>query len=131
LEFGSLDATNPKASRTYSQADLATTTAKLTANTNAIGSLLIGGTHPTGTLGFASSPVVALSADARDIHVTLNCTWSGFSGARYQTVFRFVLNKQSGANTLTVVSDNATFGVEASHLSKTEESLRTYCRSLR
>lgn len=131
LEFSKLDATANPAERTFAAADLNAARAKLNAHADAIGATLIRGTHPTGKYGSAALPNVNLSNDGRDIQVSITCFWSGITGKRYQTVFGFAINKQSGLGHLQVISDNATFQIEEGHRATTEDALRSYYRSVR
>ena len=94
---GKLWSDKPKVPRTFTEQDHAAIRAKLTANSDALGRTLINGTHPTGAFSSASLPTTKLSADSRDVRVTISCFWKGaVLKDTYQTVFTFTINKQSG-----------------------------------
>jgi len=88
------------------------------------GHVLLAGTHPTGTFGSASVPVVTLSSNRLDILVTLTVQWNGaLSENPYETIYSWNLSKKDRVGTLRVMRDTSIIPIDAQNLRSTELSL--------
>ena len=99
---------------------------RVTREIQAIGRLLVSGTHPTGT--FDSAQLVSCESfeRAQASQVTLRCFWRGISGTVYQTDYRFDVWKLTGATNLRVEADNSLFPPDEPHRRDSQDRLRDY-----
>lgn len=110
--------------RTFSAAEFAGIKTVVESGSNAIGEMLLAGTHPTGTYGDCRSPLVTLSADGERICGRFTVNWKGgFSKSLYVTVYAVTLPKR-GSLRLEVVSDNALIKIDPQFLKMAEHTLR-------
>lgn len=97
----------------------------ITANGDALGRMLLRGTHPTGTYASTSTPVLTLTADRCDITLSVTVHWrGGITENRYLTTYATNFNKKDGIGHLKVPQDTAIIPIHPQFLRTTEYALK-------
>ena len=130
-EFPPLTPPPAAADRAFGPAEVARARARLERDVQAVGRLLVGGTHPTGAFASARLAGCEATPDGRELRVAVRCSWRGFSGSAYETEYRFVVEKGRGVTDLRVASDTAVFGADEAHRAETQGRLHEYWEAAR